>query len=100
MMNRQPATASTANLPDKPPRNADLQPADVAGDVVRHRCTTQRAELECRDAAVERRLAARIEAMPEATAELQQRIAEFRQRRAAGTCPGRCVVTGLPRSEL
>ena len=98
-MNERPVKPSKPEVPVKM-RRADLQHVDVAGDVVRHRCTTQRAELERREAAIEQRLAARIEAMPEATAELQLRIAECRQRRATGTCPGRCVITGLPRSEL
>ena len=48
-----------------------------------------RAELDQRAASA---LAARLAAMPDASAELTARLAECQRRRSEDRCPGRCVI--------
>ena len=98
-MTMQPARRTNSDF-QYPTRDNAVEPTASAGDVVERRCATERNTRQRFDAVVEQRIAARLAAMPEASAELRRQIAECRQRRATDTCSGHCVITGLARPAL
>src|SRR4051812_13816774 len=89
------------------PRPEPVQPRVVRpgpGDPVAKTLAMRQAEQRAQLAATEERATAAVQArladMQRASAELAERVARCRRLRTEDRCPGRCVITGLQRSEL